>query len=218
MRKSDHELTQRNPNLCGRSWSPCEGHRGAAEGGRRGAAEGGRRGAAGGGRGGPSPGLSLYFFVWPGFWVEFVQSLRAFRRAVLFGLFAWWPVELLSLRLSVCSFDHGGFLRTFRGLVLCASWAPFWELEGSLEHHFEVSGLLCGWLQFGSAGGRLGTIFRSLGAILGIWGLPWASFLGLWGCSGAFGALWGLPWPPKVPKAKFFHFFPSHFGVILAPF
>ena len=128
-----------------------------------------------------------------------IQSLRAFRRAVLFGLFAWWVVGLLSLRLAVCSFDRGGFLRTSRKLVLGASRAPFWVLGGSLGNHFGVSGPL-------------------LGSILGVWGLPWASFLGLWGSSGASGALWGPPWPPKVPKAKFSHFFPSHFGLMLAPF
>ena len=61
-------------------------------------------------------------------------SLRAFRRAVLFALFAWWLVGLLSLRLSVCAFDRGCVLRTFQELVLAASWAPFlrlWDSSGA---------------------------------------------------------------------------------------
>ena len=128
-----------------------------------------------------------------------IQSLRAFRRAVLFRLFAWWLVGLSSLRLSVCSFDRGIFLRSVRELVLGASWASFWELGGSPGHHF------------------------------GFWGLLLGSILGVWGCLGLhfwssgtplvpLGLLGGPPWPPKVPKAKFSHFFPSHFGLILASF
>ena len=115
-----------------------------------------------------------------------------------------WVVCLVGCRVVVFAFVRM-FVRSWRllapilGASLGASWVPFWELGGSPGHHFRVSGHL-------------------LGSILGVWGLPWASFLGLWGSSGAFGALWGPPWPPKVPKAKFSHFFPSHFGLILAPF
>ena len=123
--------------------------------------------------------------------VEVIPSLRAFRRAVLFSLFAWRLVGLLSLRLFVCWFDREGFLRTFRELVL-----------GPLGLHF------------GSSVGRLGTILGSLGTS---WDQFWGSGGSLWGSSGAFGALWGPPWPPMVPKAKFSHFFPSHFGLMLGP-
>ena len=74
-------------------------------------------------------------------WSYFIiQSLRAFRRAVLFSLFAWRLVGLLSLRLFVCWFDREGFLRTFRELVL-----------GPLGLHF------------GRSEGPLGTILGSLG-------------------------------------------------------
>ena len=131
--------------------------------------------------------------------VVIIQSLRAFRRAVLFRLFAWWLVGLSSLRLSVCSFDRGIFLRTVRELVLGASWASFWELGGSPGHHFGVCGLL-------------------LGSILGVWGCLGLHFWGSGTPLVPLGLLGGPPWPPKVPKAKFSHFFPSHFGLILAPF
>ena len=125
-------------------------------------------------------------------------SLRAFRRAVLFGLVAWWLVGLLSLRLSVCSFDHGGFLRTFWELA----WGllgSFWELGGSLGHHFGVSGLL-------------------VGSILGVWG-PLGLHFWRSGASLAPLAPPGWPhWPPKAPKVKFSHFFPLHFRVIFGTF
>ena len=129
----------------------------------------------------------------------FIQSLRAFRRAVLFRLFAWWLVGLSSLRLSVCSFDRGIFLRSVRELVLGASWASFWELGGSPGHHFGVCGLL-------------------LGSILGVWGCLGLHFWGSGTPLVPLGLLGGPPWPPKVPKAKFSDFFPSHFGLMLAPF
>ena len=131
-----------------------------------------------------------------------IQSLRAVRRAVLFGLFAWWVVGLLSLGLSVCSFERGASCAHFGSL----SWGP-------LGFHF------------GSSGACLVTILRSLGAlgsILGFWGAPLGSIFGalglLWCLWGSLGAPWGLPWPPKVPKANFSHFFPFQFEFILAPF
>ena len=101
---------------------------------------------------------------------------------------------------SVCMFfrswnllahSSGACLGGLLGFILGArgvAWAPFWNL------------------------------WAPLGVDLGGLGLPWAPFLGLWDSSGAFGAPWGPPWPPKVPKAKFSHFFPSHFGLILGPF
>ena len=103
-----------------------------------------------------------------------------------------------------------GSLCTFLGALGTPSWAPFWAPLGCLGLHFEWSG------------GRLGTF---LGA-LGVSGAP---FRGLQGCLGlhfgssgdlvgGLGGPWGLPWPPKGPKAKLSHFFPSHFGVILAQF
>ena len=70
------------------------------------------------------------------------------------------------------------------------SWAPFWELGGSLGHHFGVSGLL-------------------LGSILGVWGPLGLHF---WGSGASLAPLAppGWPhWPPKAPKVKFSHFFPS---------
>ena len=75
-----------------------------------------------------------------------IQSLRAFRRAVLFSFFAWRLVGLLSLRLFVFWFDREGFVRTFRELVLGSlgfhfgssggSWAPFSGLWAPLGIHF----------------------------------------------------------------------------------
>ena len=110
----------------------------------------------------------------------FISPLRAFRRAVLFCLFAWRVDGLLSLHLSVCSFVRGGFLRIFSELggrfgslggllgsilgALGVAWAPFWE-----------SGVL-----LGSILGALGIHFRGLdgplGFILGALGVPWAPF------------------------------------------
>ena len=128
--------------------------------------------------------------------VEIIQSLRAFRRAVLFSLFAWRLVGLLSLRLFVCWFDREGFLRTFRELVL-----------GPLGFHF------------GSSEGPLDTILGSLGT-------SWDPFLGsggslglhFWGSGAPLAPLGLLGGSLGVPKAKFSHFFPSHFGLIMAPF
>ena len=86
--------------------------------------------------------------------VVVIQSLRAFRRAVLFGLIACWVVGLLSLRLSVCAFDRGCVLRTFKELVLAASWAIlgalwvawalFWDLWASHGVHVWGSGASLG--------------------------------------------------------------------------
>ena len=87
-----------------------------------------------------------------------------------------------------------------RGVILGdweASQAPFWVLWESL-----------GYL-FGCFGGRVGSILGALGTL----GLH---FGGFGGPVAAFGGLWGRPWPPKGPKVKFSHFFPSHLGVILA--
>ena len=78
-----------------------------------------------------------------------IESLRASRRAVLFSLFAWKIAGLLSLHLSVCPFvascAHFGSMGGILG-VLGASWVPFWELWGSLGHHFGVSGDLAGFI------------------------------------------------------------------------
>ena len=114
------------------------------------------------------------------------------------GRFIWvvcvvgcWVVVFASVRMFVRSW---GLLAPVWELVL--AWDPFWELGGSLGHHFGLSGPL-------------------LGCILKVWG-----FLGLhfWG-SGAPLASLALPggphWPPKAPKVKFSHFFPLHFGAIL---
>ena len=124
---------------------------------------------------------------------NFIQSLRAFRRAVLFRLFAWWLVGLLSLRLSVCAFDRGIFLRTVRELVLGASWASFWEL-----------------------GGRLGTILGSLGTTWDpFWGSGGSLGLHFWG-SGAplapLGLFGGLLGRLRCPKPNFPTFFPPILG------
>ena len=111
--------------------------------------------------------ICLYlFFMFHFLLILLIQSLRAFRRAVSFGLLAWWVVGLLFLRLSVCSFDRGGFLCTCRELALGASWAPFWELWGSLGHHFGVSGPI----HFGGLGAPLGFIFGALGLLWRLWG------------------------------------------------
>ena len=130
--------------------------------------------------------------------LAFIQSLRAFRRAVLFGLVAWWVVGLLSLRLSVCSFDHGGFLRTF--------WELAWGLLGSILGAWGVA-----WAPFWGLWAPLGLHFGGLGP-------PWASFLGLWGFSGAFGAPWVAPLAAQGAQSEIFLFFPFHFGVIFGTF
>ena len=57
-----------------------------------------------------------------------IQTLRAFRRAASFGLFAWRVVGLLTLHVSVCSFVRGGALRTFFGLG--ASFGESWGRFG----------------------------------------------------------------------------------------
>ena len=75
-----------------------------------------------------------------------------------------------------------------------------------------------------------------LGSIVAARRVAWASFLGLWAplgsnfgglgaplgfIFGALGLFWAPgrpPWPPKVAKAKFSHFFASHFGTILGTF
>ena len=110
------------------------------------------------------------------------------------------------------------------------SWSPFWELWGLLGHLFGGLGRLR--LHFGGSGGPLGLVLAPLGplgSIFGALGVPWAPFWGLsgslglhfgssGGLMGAFGGPGGRPWPPKGPKANFFQFFPSYFGVILASF
>ena len=57
-----------------------------------------------------------------------------------------------------------------------------------------------------------------LGSIFGLWGCLGLCFEGSGGPVGGFGGPWGPLWPPRGPKVKFSHFFPSHFEVILAPF
>ena len=124
-----------------------------------------------------------------------IQSLRAFRRAVLFWLFAWWVVGLLSLRLSVCSFDRGGFLRTF--------WEP---VLGHLGLH----------------GGRLGAILGSLGRS---WDPSWGSGGSVGVNFGALGVLWrlwgslGAPLAAQGAQSQIFQLFSlpfwAHFGSIL---
>ena len=57
-----------------------------------------------------------------------------------------------------------------------------------------------------------------LGSIFGLWGCLGLCFEGSGGAVGGFGGPWGPLWPPRRPKVKFSHFFPSHFEVILAPF
>ena len=123
----------------------------------------------------------------------FIQSLRAFRQAVLFWLFAWWVVGLLSLGLSVCSFDRGGFLRTF--------WEP---VLGHLGLHFE------------SSGGRLGAILGSLGRS---WDPSWGSGgsvgVHFWGSGDPLAPLGLLGGPlgrPRCPKPNFPTFFPPILG------
>ena len=152
----------------------------------------------------------------------FIQPLRAFPRAALFGLFAVGCRVACVLRLCVRS-----FVRSRRLLVhvsgawvsLRVSWTPlqaswaFWELWGSLGLHF------------GRSGGPLGSILGGLGVILGGLGVSWAPFWELWGLLGSiFGALgvswppygdpWGHPWSARGPTANFSQFF----MVILGPF
>ena len=57
-----------------------------------------------------------------------------------------------------------------------------------------------------------------LGSIFGLWGCLGLCFEGSGGPVGGFGGPWGPLWPPRRPKVKFSHFFPSHFEVILASF
>ena len=56
-----------------------------------------------------------------------------------------------------------------------------------------------------------------LGSIFGLWGCLGLCFEGSGDPVGGFGGPWGPLWPPRRPKVKFSHFFPSHFDVILAP-
>ena len=106
---------------------------------------------------------------------------------------------MLSLRLSVCSFDHGGFLRTF--------WELAWGLLGSILGAWGVA-----WAPFWGLWAPLGLHFGGLGP-------PWASFLGLWGFSGAFGAPWVAPLAAQGAQSEIFPLFSppflAHFRYIL---
>ena len=104
----------------------------------------------------------------------------------------------MSLRLSVCSFDHGGFLRTF--------WELAWGLLGSILGAWGVA-----WAPFWGLWAPLGLHFGGLGP-------PWASFLGLWGFSGAFGAPWVAPLAAQGAQSEIFPVFSLHFGVIFGTF
>ena len=100
---------------------------------------------------------------------------------------------------SVCMFVRSWGLLAHIWLVLGASWAPFCEFGRSLGHLFGLTGPL-------------------LGCILGVSGSLGLHF---WGCGGPLAPLAPLGeahWPPKVPKVKFSHFFPLHFGIILGTF
>ena len=102
----------------------------------------------------------------------FIQSLRAFW-AVLFSLFAWRLVGLLSLRLFVCWFDREGFLRTFRELVLGPLGLHFGSSEGRLGTI--LGSLGTSWDPFWGSGGSLGLHFwglRLLWRLLGLFGPP----------------------------------------------
>ena len=131
----------------------------------------------------------------------FIQSLRAFRRAVLFSLFAWRLVGLLSLRLFVCWFDRERFLRTFRELVLGPLGLHFGSSEGRL-------GIILGclgtsWDPFWRSGGSLalGSIFEALGLLWRLWGTLEAP-LAAQGAQSQIFPLFSLP-------------FWAHFGSIL---
>ena len=97
----------------------------------------------------------------------------------------------MSLRLSVCSFDHGGFLRT--------SWELAWGLLGSILGAWGVA-----WAPFWGLWAPLGLHFGGLGP-------PWASFLALWGFSGAFGAPWVAPLAAQGAQSEIFPLFSPPF-------
>ena len=107
------------------------------------------------------------------FHTHFIQSLRAFRRAALFSLFAWRLVGLLSLRLFVCWFDREGFLRTFWELLLGPLGLHFGSSEGCLSTI--LGSLGTSWAQFWGSGSSLGLHFWGSGApvaALGLFGGP----------------------------------------------
>ena len=107
---------------------------------------------------------------------SFIQSLRAFRQAVSFSLFAWRLVGLLSLRLFVCWFDREGFLRTFRELVLGPLGLHFGSSEGRLDTILGCLGT--SWDPFWVSGGFLGLHFWGLWPLwrlLGLFGSPLAA-------------------------------------------
>ena len=85
-------------------------------------------------------------------------------------------------------------------VALCASRAPFWELEG------------VAWAPFWGLWAPLGVDFGGLV-------LPWASFLGFWDSSGAVEAPWGLPLAAQGAQSQIFPLFSlpfwAHFGSIL---
>ena len=103
---------------------------------------------------------------------------------------------MLSLRLSVCSFARGASCAYFGSLS--------WEPRG---------------LHFGGSGAPFWAHWAPLGLHFGGLGLAWASFLGLWGSFGAFGAPWGGPLAAQGAQGEIFPLFSppfwDHFGYIL---
>ena len=85
-----------------------------------------------------------------------------------------------------------------------------------------VRGRVCFFVRGSSCLGLLGYLLERsgvlLGSIYGLWGCLGLCFEGPGGPVGGFGGPWGPLWPPRRPKVKFSHFFPSHFEVILASF
>ena len=90
--------------------------------------------------------------------------------------------------------------------ALGVSWAPFWEVWGSLGLHFGRSGG-----HFGRSGGLLGSILGALGPL----------GLHFWSSGGLLAALWGPLGAPVFGQGlhgQFFTVFHGHFGTILGPF
>lgn len=115
--------------------------------------------------------------------LRFIESLRAVRRVVLFGLFAWKAVGLSSLHLCVCSFVRRRFLHAFWELG-----APFGESWGPLGFQLGSSGVA--WAPFW---GLCGSLLFISGAL----GCSWAPF---WGRLSAWGGprwLFCSPWQPQ---------------------
>ena len=116
--------------------------------------------------------------------------------------FGCLPGGLLVCRLCVCLYVLS-IVESSCAQFGSLSWGPF-------------------GLHFGSSGGRLGTILGSVGSSWGpFWGSGGSLGLHFWGSGialpplGLFGGPLGRP---RCPKSNLSHFFPSHFGFILAPF